>query len=1163
MCEFLSKETLEKMVNTKETALVENGPPKTAKQLQKDAKKLAKLEKFKHKQEKKGTEKQINVKEKAEKNDKKKETAAILYTIDTPPGEKKNVAGPMPGTYSPQYVEAAWYAWWEKQGFFKPEYGRKDILEENPKGKFIMVIPPPNVTGFLHLGHALTNAVEDAITRWNRMKGHTTLWNPGCDHAGIATQVVVEKKLWKEEKKSRHDIGREEFIKRIWQWKYEKGDGIYSQLRKLGGSFDWSRACYTMDPKLCKAVTEAFVRLHDQGIIYRSNRLVNWSCALKSAISDIEVDKVELNGRTLLSIPGYEKKVEFGVLVSFAYLLLDSVDKIIVATTRIETMLGDTAIAVHPKDSRYARYIGKYVQHPFCDRRIPIIADEFVDMEFGTGAVKITPAHDPNDYEVGKRHNLPFVNIFDDDGNVIGDYGQFMGMKRFEARVAIIKEMAKRNLLIGIKDNPMVIPICSRSKDVVEPLVKPQWYVKCDEMAAQAKEAVSTGALKIIPQLFKKTWYSWMNGIRDWCISRQLWWGHRIPAYAIKFTSSSMSTKEIDEYWVSAHSEAEAKEKAAKKLGINVNDIIAEQDPDVLDTWFSSALFPFSVFGWPDQTPELEAFYPGTLLETGHDILFFWVARMVFMGQKLLGQLPFKEVYLHAMVRDAHGRKMSKSLGNVIDPMDVIRGISLEDLHKQLLESNLDPKELERAREGQKRDYPEGIPECGTDALRFALCAYTTQGRDINLDILRVQGYRFFCNKIWNATKFALTYLGSQFKCNNFNDTKYNSNMVGGGEWYQSALNELCVQEALNNYLADYPYLDGYTPSQLDSSVHQSFKQLNIDLTRHLHIKRWYDHVATFTDEEKAVFRAEQNEMIPKLAYINEPQCNNDDTFELTGNETNVDLWMLSRISYAAATCDEAIRQYDFALATSTCYNLWLYDLCDTYLEYLKPIFQSENNESKLTAQKVLFITLDVGLRLLSPFMPFITEELYQRLPRKKLVYPSICVSPYPNGAKYHWRNQEIEKDVDFAQKIIKSVRSARATYNLPNKTKTEAYIACSNPALKEKIVQYKLLIETLAYSTLSTEKPPIGCAILTVTDKVQIHLLLKGLIDPRKELEKLQKKEKQLIEMIQKLKQDLATPDYEVKVPLDVQKCNEEKLTSNEGELQRIIDAVMVLQTM
>lgn len=479
------------MVDTKtELNNGNNVPEKTAKQLQKEAKKMAKLEKFKQKQEKKETDKPVKMKEIMEKIDKKKDTKeAAVYTIDTPVGEKKDVTGAMPDTYSPQYVEAAWYAWWEKQGFFKPEYGRKNILEPNPKGKFVMVIPPPNVTGFLHLGHALTNAVEDAITRWNRMKGRTTLWNPGCDHAGIATQVVVEKKLWREEQRTRHDIGRQKFIEKVWEWKYEKGDRIYTQLRKLGGSFDWDRACFTMDPKLCRAVTEAFIRLHDEDIIYRSSRLVNWSCSLKSAISDIEVDKIELTCRTLLSIPGYKDKVEFGILVFFAYEIEDSADKIIVATTRIETMLGDTAIAVHPSDARYTQHIGKYVLHPFCNRKIPIIADEFVDMEFGSGAVKITPAHDPNDYEIGKRHNLPFITIFDDNGNIIGDYDEFKGMKRFDARKAIIKSLKEKNLFIEIKDNPMVVPICSRSKDVVEPLIKPQWYIKCDEMAKTAKSS--------------------------------------------------------------------------------------------------------------------------------------------------------------------------------------------------------------------------------------------------------------------------------------------------------------------------------------------------------------------------------------------------------------------------------------------------------------------------------------------------------------------------------------------------------------------------------------------------------------------------------------------------------------------------------------------------
>ncbi|XP_051153202.1 valine--tRNA ligase isoform X1 [Leptopilina boulardi] len=1139
------------------------GPPqKTAKQLQKEKEKQAKLEKFKQKQEKKLSTAAKNSTEKAEKPEKKKKETkeSAKYTINTSPGTKKDVKCQMPDAYSPEYVEAAWYSWWEKEGFFKPEYGRKSILEENPNGKFVMVIPPPNVTGYLHLGHALTNAVEDAVTRWNRMKGRTTLWNPGCDHAGIATQVVVEKKLWKEEKKTRHDLGREKFVEKIWQWKNEKGDGIYNQLKRLGGSFDWDRACFTMDPKLCRAVTEAFVRLHEDETIYRSNRLVNWSCALKSAISDIEVDKVELTGRTLLSIPGYNEKVEFGVLVLFSYEVENLDEKITVATTRIETMLGDTAIAVHPNDKRYSHLIGKYVKHPFCDRRLPIVPDEYVEMDFGTGAVKITPAHDPNDYEIGKRHNLPFITIFDDDGNIIGDYGVFTGMKRFHARKAILKELTERKLFVEVKDNPMVVPICSRSKDVVEPLIKPQWYIKCDEMAKNAMEVVEKGELKIIPEQFKKTWDHWMTGIRDWCISRQLWWGHRIPAYFVTINDSSIPVGSMtdNKYWVSGRSEEEAKEKAAKRFAVSIDKISLKQDPDVLDTWFSSALFPFSIFGWPEETEELRAFYPGTLLETGHDILFFWVARMVFFGQKLLGKLPFKEVYLHAMVRDAHGRKMSKSLGNVIDPMDVIRGISLENLHKQLYDSNLDPKELKHAVEGQKRDYPQGIPECGTDALRFALCAYTTQGRDINLDIQRVQGYRFFCNKLWNASRFALTYFEDGF---NFEDeakmncTNGNIKVMENNEWLLSTLNEKCVQKAINEYLGNFPYADGFTPSQRDIELHKNFNCLKSDFSKLPHLKRWFNHLETFNDHERSRFRVDL-QFHCKSNKINYG-------FQLNGQESRMDLWMLSRVSNAAKICDEGFAQYDFTAATTACYNLWLYDLCDVYLECIKPIFQNGTNDEKLSAQRVLFKTLDVGLRLLNPFMPFITEELYQRLPRKNQIYPSICISPYPTASECSWRNEEIEKEVDFAQKIVKTIRSTRATYLLPNKTKTEAFIVCSDESLKEKINQYLMMIGTLAYSHVQISEIPTGCAILTVSDKVQIHLLLKGLIDPQKELERLKKKEEQLKEAVQRLEQSMSAADYSTKVPDEVQKINDEKLFNNKGELDQLTEAMETLLKM
>ncbi|XP_053610206.1 valine--tRNA ligase isoform X2 [Plodia interpunctella] len=1029
----------------------QNGPAgdqpqeKSAKQLKKEAEKAAKLEKLKAKLDKKSATTAVP-KDKPEKKVKETKESAV-YTASTALGDKKDITGPMPDAYSPKYVEAAWYAWWEKQGFFKPEFGRKSILDPNPKGKFVMVIPPPNVTGSLHLGHALTNAVEDAITRWHRMNGRTTLWNPGCDHAGIATQVVVEKKLWREEKKTRHELGREEFIKRVWDWKNEKGDRIYEQLRSLGSSFDWSRVRFTMDPTMCRAVNEAFVRLHDAGDIYRANRLVNWSCTLKSAISDIEVDKMELAGRTLLAIPGYEQKVEFGELVLFAYKADGSDEEVVVATTRVETMLGDVAVAVHPNDVRYKHLIGKYLVHPFCKRKMPVISDDYVDMNFGTGAVKITPAHDPNDYEIGKRHNLPFITIFDDEGRTLDNCGQFSGMKRFDVRRSIIKSLEQLKLYRETKENAMVVPLCSRSKDVVEPMLKPQWYIKCDKMAAEAIAAVKTGELKIIPDVHEKIWYHWMENIRDWCISRQLWWGHRIPAYRV-----TLPEKKEEELWVSAHSDEEALSKASAKYGVPADQIKLVRDEDVLDTWFSSGLFPFSIFGWPDQTEDLKAFYPGTLLETGHDILFFWVARMVFFGQRLMGKLPFKEVYLHPMVRDAHGRKMSKSLGNVIDPVDVVRGVTLEQLHEQLNESNLDPKEVDKARQGQKQDYPNGIPECGTDALRFALCAMT-QGRDLNLDILRVQGYRFFCNKLWNATKFALMYFPK--------DTSYE---------------------------------------------------------------------------------------------VHEPN--------LPSDLSPMDRWMLSRLSLAVNKVNFGFQSYDFPCSTTHCYNLWLYDLCDVYLEYLKPVFASGTEEQKSTARRTLYTTLEYGLKLLSPFMPFVTEELYQRLPSKKRDSPSICVASYPTDSDTPWRSEDLESSVDTVLKMVHVIRSTRSEYNLTNKQKTTAHLIITDPRCEELKGLFRSL-QSLANSELSEDEAPLGCSILTVSDKIEVRLVLKGLIDPQKEITKLEKKKDSLSQTISKLQQAIAADDYTTKVPVEVQKSNIEKLAQSVGEIERLQAAIETLKLM
>ncbi|XP_041371023.1 valine--tRNA ligase-like [Gigantopelta aegis] len=1033
---------------------------KDLKKAEKERKKAEKLEKLKAKQEKQAQQDAMKKDGDEKKEKKKKEKSVITYDIPTKKGEKKDTSCSMPDAYSPDYVEAVWYDWWEEQGYFTPEYGGRDPQNTSYDDKFIIVIPPPNVTGKLHLGHALTSAVQDCLVRWHRMRGKMVLWNPGCDHAGIATQVVVEKKLMREKKLSRHDLGREKFVDEVWKWKNEKGDQIYHQLRKLGGSYDWNRTCFTMEPKLYRAVTEAFIRLHEMKKIYRSVRLVNWSCTLNSAISDIEVDKKDIPGRTLMAVPGYKEKVEFGVLVSFAYKVEGSDDEIIVATTRIETMLGDCAVAVHPDDARYKHLHNKFIKHPFFERKMPVVCDDFVDMAFGTGAVKITPAHDPNDYEVGMRHKLPFITIIDDKGNITSDCAQFAGMKRFDARKAVLQALKDKGLYRETKDNPMVVPMCSRSKDIIEPLLKPQWYVDVKEMNAAAIKAVETGDVRIIPDMHIKTWNNWLGNVRDWCISRQLWWGHRIPAYFVTVDDPSVpaGTDTDDNYWVCGQTEDEARKKAAEKFNVSADKISLRQDEDVLDTWFSSAMFPFSIFGWPDETPDLSAFYPGTLLETGHDILFFWVARMVMMGQTLLGKLPFKEVYLHAMVRDAHGRKMSKSLGNVIDPIDVIHGITLEKLHDKLVESNLDEKEIKKAKEGQKKDYPVGIPECGTDALRFALISYTSQGRDINLDVLRVQGYRFFCNKMWNATKFALNCLGDNFK-----------------------------------------------PTE---------------------------------------------------------------TPQLCGKEKDMDRWILSRLSYAVGQCASGFENYDFPTATTACYNFWLYELCDWYLEYLKPIVYGSDEDSKATCRNVLYTCLNVGLRLLHPIMPFVTEELYQRLPRRQSNEPpSLVVTPYPLEKDYTLRDARLETAVGFAQNIVKSIRSIRADYNLTPKTKADVYLKCSDEETANTLQAFTEKIQTLSNSSsiviLVNQDPPVGCCMSTVSAKCETHIMLKGLIDVGKEISKLQGKQETLGKQLKKLQDTSTSDDYCSKVPEDIRNQNSEKMDQLSIEIEKLSQGLKTLATL
>uniref|UniRef100_A0A3P8WCY9 Valine--tRNA ligase n=1 Tax=Cynoglossus semilaevis TaxID=244447 RepID=A0A3P8WCY9_CYNSE len=577
-----------------------------------------------------------------------------VYSVPTAPGQKKDTSLPFPPTYSPTYVESSWYQWWEKEGFFSPE--QHETLPHAVDRTFSLCIPPPNVTGSLHLGHALTVAIEDTLVRWRRMQGYRVLWVPGCDHAGIATQTVVERKLLSEKGKRRQDFTREEFLNEVWKWKNEKGEEIYKQLKSLGASLDWRRACFTMDPHFSRAVTEAFVTLCDSGLIYRSEGLVNWSCALESAISDIEVDSKELAGQTMLSVPGYKNKVEFGTILSFAY-PVDGHEEVVVSTTRPETMLGDVAVAVHPDDPRYQSVHGKQCRHPFTDRVLPVITDSLVDMKLGTGAVKVTPAHDHTDFLLSQKHSLPRLTVIKGDGTMTPPCGQWLeGVKRFDARQAVVDALVERQLFRGKKSH----------------------------------------STYIIP------------------------YSIRVQTHILLIANSCSS---------SLHRYRSVKTQNCRKWGESVTEIKRKEtgligNPDVLDTWFSSGLFPFAMLGWPEQTADVQHYYPNSILETGSDLIFFWVARMVMLGKELTGQLPFKQVLFHSMVRDKHGRKMSKSLGNVIDPLDVINGVSLERLQEKVMEGNLDPREQMVALKAQSKDFPQGIPQCGTDALRFSFALF-------------------------------------------------------------------------------------------------------------------------------------------------------------------------------------------------------------------------------------------------------------------------------------------------------------------------------------------------------------------------------------------------------------------------------------------------------
>ncbi|XP_041490648.1 valine--tRNA ligase, mitochondrial [Microtus oregoni] len=934
----------------------------------------------------------------------------VLYEIPTEPGEKKDVSGPPPPAYSPRYVEAAWYQWWAREGFFKPEYQAR--LPHATGETFSMCIPPPNVTGSLHIGHALTVAIQDALVRWHRMRGDCVLWIPGSDHAGIATQAVVEKHLWKEQGVRRHELSREDFLQAVWQWKRAKGGEIYEQLCALGASLDWDRECFTMDAGSSAAVTEAFVRLYNSGLLYRSRQLVNWSCTLRSAISDIEVESRPLPGRTVLQLPGCPTPVSFGLLASVAF----PVDgepgmEIVVGTTRPETLPGDVAVAVHPDDPQYTHLHGRQLRHPLTGQLLPLITDTTVEPHVGTGAVKVTPAHSPADAEMGARHGLTPLSVIAEDGTMTSLCGDWLqGLHRFVAREKIMCALRERGLLRGLQEHPMVLPLCSRSGDVVEYLLKCQWFVRCQEMGDRAAKAVESGALELWPAFHQKNWQHWFSHIGDWCVSRQLWWGHRIPAYMVVGEKAEDDGKEC---WVVGRSEAEARAVAAKLTGRPGAELTLERDPDVLDTWFSSALFPFSALGWPQETPDLARFYPLSLLETGSDLLLFWVSRMVMLGTQLTGQLPFSKVLLHSMVRDRQGRKMSKSLGNVLDPRDIISGQELQVLQAKLRDGNLDPGELAIAAAAQKKDFPHGIPECGTDALRFALCSHGILGGNLHLSVSEVLNYRHFCNKLWNALRFILRGLGENF--------------------------------------------------------------------------------------------------VPQPA-------------EKVSPSSAMDAWILSRLAFAAHECERGFLSQDLSLVTHTLYHFWLHNLCDVYLEAVKPVL------SKVPCPpgppQVLFSCADVGLRLLAPLMPFLAEELWQRLPPRQggPLAPSICVAPYPSAHSLEsWRQPQLERCFSRVQEVVQALRALRATYQL-TKARPQVLLQSSDPEEQGLFQPFLEPLSTLSHCGAVGFLPPGAAApsswaLAPLDDTIKIYMELQGLVDPQSQLPRLaarrQKLQKQLAALL------------------------------------------------
>ena len=876
----------------------------------------------------------------------------------------------MDKTYKPQELEDRWYKTWEDRGYFKPQ-GKGDT--------YCIAIPPPNVTGRLHMGHGFQHAIMDALIRYHRMLGKQTLWQVGTDHAGIATQMVVERQL-NTKGTSRQELGREAFVEKVWDWKEESGNIITQQLRRMGSSLDWSRERFTMDQELSEVVQKVFVDLFDEGLIYRGNRLVNWDPQLRTAISDLEVISEE----------------EDGSLWHFRYPLandertLKGEDSIVIATTRPETMLGDTAVAVHPNDERYLHLIGKSVQLPLCDREIPIIADEYVDPEFGTGCVKITPAHDFNDYEVGKRHNLEIINIFTDDALVNENAPEtYRGMDRFEARASIVDQLEALGLLERIEAHKLKIPRGDRSGVVIEPYLTHQWYLAIESLAAPAIKAVEDGDIEFVPKNWENTYFSWMRDIQDWCISRQLWWGHRIPA------------------WHDEHGNiyAAADEASVRKKYDLDDTVTLSQDEDVLDTWFSSALWTFSTLGWPNKRDYFDRFHPTNVLVTGFDIIFFWVARMIMMTLKFTEQVPFKKVYITGLVRDEHGQKMSKSKGNILDPIDLIDGISLEALTSKRTADLMQPQLKQKIERHTRESFPNGIAGFGTDALRFTFYSLASTGRDIKFDLGRTEGFRNFCNKIWNAARYVL--MNSEEK-------------------------------------------------QLGNSLDS--KNLSIS-----------------------------------------------------------DRWIISRFERAIKQVDLAMESYRFDLASQQLYEFIWNEYCDWYVELSKPTLWDEekNPENARATRFVLIFILEKTLRLLHPFMPFITEEVWQKIaPLISINRQSIMMESYPTYDRENI-DEEAEEHIEWLKGVILSIRNIRGEMDISPAKSINILLRNGSLTDKERMEIHKPYLQKLAklkdISWLEDGHEAPASATQRF-DELEILVPLKGLIDVDAERSRLMKEINKLL---------------------------------------------------